>query len=58
MPSTVHPEILVLVDSAFFKSMGRSTVAVQRYITSYFNAVNMRFATVSNSYSVFTHFAS
>ena len=48
MPSTVHPEILVLVDSAFFKSMSRSTVAVQRYITSYFNAVNMRFATVSN----------
>ena len=48
MPSTVHPEILVLVDSAFFKSMGRNTVAVQRYITSYFNAVNMRFATVSS----------
>ena len=48
MPSTVHPEILVIVDSAFFKSMGRNTVAVQRYLTSYFNAVNMRFATVSN----------
>ena len=48
MPSTVHPEILVLVDSAFFKSMDRNTLAVQRYITSYFNAVNMRFATVSN----------
>ena len=47
MPSTVHPEILVVADSAFYKSMGRSSVAVQRYLTSYFNAVNMRFATVS-----------
>ena len=47
MPSTVYPEILVVADSAFYKSMGRSSVAVQHYLTSYFNAVNMRFATVS-----------
>ena len=52
MPSTVHPEILVLADNAFYKSMGRSTVAVQRYLTSYFNAVNMRFATVSRRSSL------
>ena len=51
MPSTVHPEILVLADSAFYKSMGRSSVAVQRYLTSYFNAVNMRFATVSKRFA-------
>ena len=52
MPSTVHPEILVVADSAFYKSMGRSSVAVQRYLTSYFNAVNMRFATVSRRSSL------
>ena len=50
MPSTVYPEILVVADNAFYKSMGRSSVAVQRYLTSYFNAVNMRFATVSTRF--------
>ena len=50
MPSTVYPEILVVADSAFYKSMGRSSVAVQQYLTSYFNAVNMRFATVTRIY--------
>ena len=52
MPATVHPEILVVADTAFYKSMGRSSVAVQQYLTSYFNAVNMRFATVSMGCSV------
>ena len=46
MPGTVYPEILVVVDEAFFQSMGRDVAATQGYIVSFFNAVNMRFATV------------
>jgi hypothetical protein len=49
MPATVHPEILVVVDNAFYKGMGRNMVAIKRYLTSYFNAVNMRFATVRDN---------
>ena len=46
MPSTVHPEILVVVDDEFFRGMDRDIVATQQYVVSFLNAVNMRFATV------------
>ena len=46
MPSTVHPEILVVVDDEFFRGMDRDIVATQEYVVSFLNAVNMRFATV------------
>ena len=46
MPSTVHPEILVVVDDEFFRGMDRDIVATQGYVVSFLNAVNMRFATV------------
>ena len=47
MSDTVYPEILVVVDYAFYRQMNKDTSAVNEYIMSYFNAVNMRFATVS-----------
>ena len=47
MSDTVFPEILVVVDYAFYRQMNKDTSAVNEYIMSYFNAVNMRFATVS-----------
>ena len=46
MPSTVHPEVLVVVDDEFFKGMDRDIAATQGYVVSFLNAVNMRFATV------------
>ena len=46
MPSTVHPEVLVVVDDEFFKGMNRDIAATQGYVVSFLNAVNMRFATV------------
>ena len=46
MPSTVHPEILVVVDDEFFRGMDRDIGATQEYVVSFLNAVNMRFATV------------
>ena len=36
----------MVVDEAFFQSMGRDVAETQGYIVSFFNAVNMRFATV------------
>ena len=47
LSDTVYPEILVVVDYAFYRQMNKDTSAVNEYIMSYFNAVNMRFATVS-----------
>ena len=47
MSDTVFPEILVVVDYALYRKMNRDTSAINEYIMSYFNAVNMRFATVS-----------
>ena len=46
MPSTVHPEVLVVVDDEFFRGMDRDIAATQGYVVSFLNAVNMRFATV------------
>ena len=46
MPSTVHPEILVVVDDTFYRDMDRDLAATHSYIVSFFNAVNMRFAAV------------
>ena len=48
MPATIQPEILVVVDEAFFNDMKRDVAATQSYIVSFFNAVNMRFGTVSS----------
>ena len=47
MSNTVYPEILVVVDHALYVHMNSNTSAINEYIMSYFNAVNMRFATVS-----------
>ena len=46
MPSTIHPEILVVADHAFYQSMDKDINTIQAYLTTYFNAVNMRFAKV------------
>ena len=46
MPDTVHPEILVVVDNAFYNTKDWSVYQVQKYIMTYINAVNMRFASV------------
>jgi len=46
MSNAVYPEILVVVDYALYKNMNRDTSAINEYIMSYFNAVNMRFATM------------
>ena len=56
MPSTVHPEVLVVVDDEFFKGMGRDIAATQGYVVSFLNAVNMRFATVRQPPSFLTAF--
>ena len=47
MSDTVYPEILVVVDYALYRHLNRDTSAINKYVMSYFNAVNMRFATVS-----------
>ena len=47
MSDTVYPEILVVVDYALYRHMNKDISAVNEYIMSYFNAVNMRFARVS-----------
>ena len=47
MSDTVYPEILVVVDFALYRHMNKDIIAINEYIMSYFNAVNMRFATVS-----------
>ena len=47
MSDTVYPEILVVVDYALYRHMNKDIIAINEYIMSYFNAVNMRFATVS-----------
>ena len=52
MPSTVHPEILVVVDDEFLRGMDRDIAATQEYVVSFLNAVNMRFATVRQNYPV------
>ena len=52
MPSTVHPEVLVVVDDEFYKGMDRDVAATQGYVVSFLNAVNMRFATVRHSHPV------
>ena len=46
MPSTIYPEILVVADHAFYQSMDKDIPTIQAYLTTYFNAVNMRFAKV------------
>ena len=47
LPGKVHPEILVVVDYQLFKKLKRDTGATQKYIISFFNAVNLRFRTIS-----------
>ena len=47
MSDTVYPEILVVVDYGLYRHLNRDTSAINKYIMSFFNAVNMRFATVS-----------
>ena len=47
MSDTVYPEILVVVDYPLYRHMNKDISAVNEYIMSYFNAVNMRFARVS-----------
>ena len=47
LPGKVHPEILVVVDYQLFKKLNFDSSATQKYIISFFNAVNLRFNTIS-----------
>ena len=43
----VHPEILVVVDFALFKKLNFDPGAAQKYVLAFFNAVNLRFSSIS-----------
>ena len=47
LPGMVYPEILIVVDNHLHRKLGSDPNNTQKYVISFFNAVNLRFKTIS-----------
>ena len=47
LPGMVYPELLIVVDNHLYRKLGSDPSNTQKYVISFFNAVNLRFKTIS-----------
>ena len=47
LPDRIHPEILVIVDFWMFEKLKFDVERCHKYVTAFFNAVNLRFQTIT-----------